>query len=73
MATALLHLGARTVIGSLVPLPDATARTVMGEFHRHLAAGYAPAAALQHARESIADDGACGLATAGALLCMGAG
>ena len=73
IATALLHLGARTVIGSLVPLPDSTARVVMSELHRRLAAGNSPAAALQHARGSIAGDGGAGLATAGALLCMGVG
>ena len=72
MATALLHLGARAVIGSLTPLPDVTARAVMGELHRRLAAGYAPAVALQHARDSISGDGGLGLATAGTLLCMGA-
>jgi CHAT domain-containing protein len=72
MATALLHLGARTVIGSLTPLPDITARTVMAELHRYLAAGYTPAAALQHARDSVSGAGGLGLATAGTLLCMGA-
>jgi tetratricopeptide (TPR) repeat protein len=73
MATALLHLGARTVIGSLVPLPDALARPVMCALHHRLAAGDPPAAALQHARESVGEDTGAGLATAGALICLGVG
>lgn len=42
----LLALGVRTVIASVTPLPDAATPALMGELHRLLAEGLAPAAAL---------------------------
>jgi len=73
MATALLQLGAQTVIGSLAPLPDLTARPAMYTLHQRLARGDPPATALQRARESVDADTAIGMATAGALICLGIG
>jgi len=50
LAAALLGLGTRTIVASVVPVPDAAAKRVMLSFHRNLAAGDAPAAALAKAQ-----------------------
>jgi CHAT domain-containing protein len=50
LAAALLGMGTRTVVASVVPVPDAAARRVMLAFHQHLLAGDAPAAALARAQ-----------------------
>ena len=44
LAGALFALGARTLVASLVPVPDATTRPLMVELHRRLVAGEGPAA-----------------------------
>jgi CHAT domain len=46
LAAALLGMGTRTIVASVVPVPDAAARRVMLAFHQHLLAGDSPAAAL---------------------------
>jgi CHAT domain len=63
-AAALLGMGTRTIVASVVPVPDAAARRLMLAFHRDLLAGAAPAAALARAQ--------AGAKTAG-FLCLGAG
>jgi len=50
LAAALLGMGTRTVVASVVPVPDAAARRVMLAFHQHLLAGDSPAAALARAQ-----------------------
>jgi len=50
LASALIGMGTRTVVASVVPVPDAESRRVMLEFHRRLAAGSRPAEALAHAQ-----------------------
>jgi CHAT domain len=50
LAAALLGMGTRTVVASVVPVPDAAARRVMLAFHQHLLAGLTPAAALARAQ-----------------------
>jgi hypothetical protein len=64
MATALLSAGAATVVASTARVADDVAMTVMTGFHRAVAAGLAPAAAL--AATVIAD------APVG-FVCLGAG
>jgi tetratricopeptide (TPR) repeat protein len=49
LAAVLLALGARTVVASVLPVPDAATRTLMVELHRRLMAGARPAAALAQA------------------------
>jgi CHAT domain-containing protein len=61
---ALLYAGTRTVISSVVRLPDETAVEVMSAYHRQLAAGAGPAQAL--AAASLADPLA-------SFVCFGAG
>ena len=63
-AAALLGMGTRTIVASVVPVPDAAARRLMLAFHRELVAGAAPAVALARAQ--------AGAKTAG-FICLGAG
>ena len=49
-AAALLGMGTRTIIASVVPVPDAASRRLMLAFHRNRAAGHAPACALARAQ-----------------------
>jgi hypothetical protein len=50
LSAALLGLGTRTIIASVVPVADTTARRLMVALHRELAAGRPPAAALATAQ-----------------------
>jgi CHAT domain len=50
LAAALLGMGTRTIVASVVPVPDAAARRLMLSFHEQLLAGLAPAAALARAQ-----------------------
>jgi tetratricopeptide (TPR) repeat protein len=63
-AAALLGMGTRTIVASVVPVPDAAARRLMLAFHRELLAGVRPAEALAHVQ--------AGAKTAG-FICLGAG
>jgi hypothetical protein len=67
-AGALLDMGTRTIIASVVPVPDAAARRVMPALHRELAAGAAPADALARAQAALPARDA---ALAG-FICLGA-
>ncbi len=69
LSAALLASGTRTIIASVVPVPDAAARRLMLAFHRRLAAGASPAAALAEAQAGLRGDRS---ALAG-FLCIGAG
>jgi CHAT domain-containing protein len=46
LATALLAMGTRTIVASLLAVPDAAAKRMMLALHRNLRDGVAPAAAL---------------------------
>jgi CHAT domain-containing protein len=48
LAAALLAMGTRTIIATVVSVPDADARRLMLALHRQLAAGVRPARALAH-------------------------
>ncbi len=50
VASALLAMGTRTIVASVVPVPDSAARRLMLAVHRELAAGSAPAVALARAQ-----------------------
>ena len=64
LATALLGMGTRAIVASILPAPDASAKRLMLAFHRNLIAGSAPAAALAKARRKIVDTG---------FICLGDG
>ncbi len=50
LAAALLGMGTRTIIASVVPVRDAAAKRLMLAFHRNLLAGLGPASALAQAQ-----------------------
>ena len=64
LAAALLGMGTRTIVASVVPIPDAAAKRTMLAFHRNLAGGDAPATALAKAQARAAVPG---------FVCLGAG
>ena len=68
-AAALLGMGARTVIASVVAAPDAAAKRMMIALHRELRAGATPSAALAVAQAGLRR----GEAALGGFLCLGSG
>ena len=64
LSAALLGMGTRTIIASVVPASDAATRRMMVDFHRRLGAGTSPAAALA---------GAQAKSKAAGFLCLGRG
>lgn len=52
-AAALIGMGTRTIVASVVPVPDSAAKRLMISLHRHLTAGCSPAAALANAQETL--------------------
>ena len=69
LSAALIAAGTRSIVASVVPVPDAAARRLMLAFHRHVAAGASPAAALAAAQAGLRADRS---ALAG-VVCLGAG
>lgn len=69
LSAALLASGTRTIVASVVPVPDAPARRLMLAFHRALADGAPPAVALANAQAGLRADRS---ALAG-FLCLGVG
>jgi hypothetical protein len=51
VAAALIGMGTRTIIASVVPVPDAGVKRVMISLHSHLTAGERPAVALAKAQD----------------------
>ncbi len=66
LAAAVFALGTRTLVASVVPVPDAASHDLMVAFHDELLAGRPPAAALAAAQRDR------GIAGAG-FVCLGAG
>jgi CHAT domain len=52
-AAALLAMGTRTIIASVVPVPDSAAKQLMISLHRQLTTGCPPATALANAQQSL--------------------
>ena len=52
-AAALLDMGTRSIIASVVPVPDAVAKRLMLSLHRHLIAGTPPALAVARAAAGL--------------------
>lgn len=74
LASALFSLGARTLVASLLPVPDHACRRLMLAFHGHLARGASPSAALARAQSALSQLGDPGdLAVAASFSCFGAG
>jgi CHAT domain-containing protein len=72
LVAALLALGTRTVLATVVPVSDVDTKPLMVALHRELRAGVRPAEAMARARSAVdpADDGA--MAAAASFVCFGA-
>jgi hypothetical protein len=57
----------------VVPVPAAETAPLMVAFHRRLAAGESPAAALAAAQQSVDPDDVGAVAAAAGFVCIGAG
>ncbi len=68
-AAALIGMGTRTILASVVPVPDAGAKRLMTSLHTHLTAGDSPSVALAKAQEGL---GPRGYGLAG-FVCLGTG
>lgn len=68
-AAALIAMGSRTVIASVVPVPDAATKRMMVALHAQLVAGHSPAVALAGAQAAL---GPARAALAG-FVCLGSG
>lgn len=73
LASAVFALGTRTLIASVVEVPDEAARRLMLAFHRLLQTGAAPAAALAEVQAKLSREGGGALATSGGFVCFGSG
>jgi len=69
LSAALIAAGTRTIVASVVPVPDAAARRLMLDFHAQVAAGAPPATALAVAQAGLRGDRS---ALAG-FVCLGFG
>jgi hypothetical protein len=63
----MLAMGTRTIVASVVPVPDAAARRLMLAFHAEVARGAPPASALARAQVSL------GRASPAGFVCLGVG
>ena len=73
LAAAFLGRDTRQLIASVVPIADAETAPLMIGFHKLLAAGASPAAALAAAQQSIDPDDPVSLAAAAGFVSLGAG
>jgi tetratricopeptide (TPR) repeat protein len=71
LASAVFSLGSRTLVASVIPVPDEATRPFMVEFHRLLRAGVSPAAALATVQGEVT--GGAAVAVARGFVCFGAG
>jgi CHAT domain-containing protein len=71
LTAALLGLGCRSLIASVVPVPDEGTRRLMDELHAHLVNGAHPAKALHHAQVWAAPQGGQVAAAALGFTCFG--
>jgi CHAT domain-containing protein/tetratricopeptide (TPR) repeat protein len=70
VAAEVLSMGTRTVVATLLPVPDDRVRHLMGALHQRLRDGEAPADALVRARADVQDDSPDPLSS---FVCLGAG
>jgi tetratricopeptide (TPR) repeat protein len=73
LTAALFSLGTRTVIATVIPIPDEATRTMMVMLHGGLRQGLTPAEALTQAREAADPDDPVAQAASAAFVCYGAG
>jgi hypothetical protein len=74
LAASLLGLGSRTLVASLLPVPDQATRSLMLDFHRRLRSGRPPAEALAGAQAiGLASGDDAAVAAAASFVCLGRG
>jgi tetratricopeptide (TPR) repeat protein len=73
LASALLAVGARSVVAPLLPLPDEVAIRLAYAWHDRLSAGHSPADALAATTTAAAQDGLLPKVAASSLVCLGHG
>jgi tetratricopeptide (TPR) repeat protein len=73
LASALLAVGAGSVVAPLLPLPDELAGQLAGEWHQRLRAGSPPAAALAGASAAVAAGGPLARLAGAVTVCVGHG
>ena len=73
LTATLFALGTRTVVATVIPVPDEATRSLMLALHDGLRRGLPPATALTMARTAVDQDDPSQLATAAAFCCYGAG
>lgn len=73
LTAALLSMGTATLVASVIPVSAPAASELMDHFHRRLAAGVGPAAALAGARDDVDGAGGEALARTAGFVCFGAG
>jgi CHAT domain-containing protein len=66
-SASMLAMGTRTIVASVVPVPDAAARRLMLAFHAEVAGGVSPAFALARAQASLRRASPAG------FVCLGVG
>jgi len=71
LAAALLSLGTRGLVATVVPVADRTSKPLMLRLHHHLDAGMGLAAALNKAQRDVADHDDVTRATALGFVCFG--
>ena len=72
MVSALIPLGTRSLLASVVPVNDAVTSSLMAEFHERLRAGRGFGAALRDVRQAAAESGdVIALATAWSFVSLG--
>ena len=75
LSATFIARGAAQLVASVLPIPDAETAPLMIAFHRRLASGEPPAAALAAAQQELAGSGEdpAALAAAAGFVCLGAG
>ncbi|HTU72728.1 MAG TPA: CHAT domain-containing protein [Trebonia sp.] len=73
LASALLAVGASSVVAPLLPLPDQAAARLAHGWHTRLRAGDSPARALSATRAEVGRGGQLPLLAGSALVCLGHG
>lgn len=73
LASALLAVGASSVVAPLLPLPDQVAARIAQGWHTRLRAGEAPARALSATAADVGRGGQLPLLAGSALVCLGHG
>jgi tetratricopeptide (TPR) repeat protein len=73
LSSTLIARGTANLVASVIPIPDAETTALMDAFHRGLASGEAPSAALASAQAQLRDDDPVRQAAAAGFVCVGSG